>query len=170
MPRRISSILRRHFKADRLLFSDLIIMRACSFYRIYNFLCVIAPESSYCERYFRSHLKCELAPLDAKVERLFKKKERLISEIAATYAKITRFRKQYRAVIKKLRDLGNRKDRNILELKIDEMMISNLPKILQKGIILLKALNSLSPRSFSFFNPALLGFSDRNVKVLQGSS
>jgi hypothetical protein len=87
MSRRTFSTLRRHFKADRLLFSNLIIMRACSFYRIYNFFYMIAPESSY------SHLKYELAPLDAKAERLFKEKERFASEIAAIYAKITRFRK-----------------------------------------------------------------------------
>jgi hypothetical protein len=105
-------------------------MRACSFYRIYNFFCVITPESFYCERYFRSHLKYELAPLDAKAERLLKKEKRLASEIAAVYAKITRFRKQYRAVMKKLRNLSNRKNRNILELKIDEIIISDLSKIL----------------------------------------
>jgi hypothetical protein len=128
--RRIFSILRRHFKANRFLFSGFIIMRACSFYRIYNFLCVITPESSHCERYFRSYLKYELASLNAKAERLFKKKKRLVSEIAAAYAKITHFRKQYRAVIKKLRDLGNREDRNILELKMDEVMINDLFKVL----------------------------------------
>jgi hypothetical protein len=32
--------------------------------------------------------------------------------------------------MKKLRDLSNRKDRNILELKMDEIMINNLPEIL----------------------------------------
>jgi hypothetical protein len=93
MPRRTSSTLRRHFKADRLLFSGLIIMRAYSFCRTHNFLYVIAPEFSYYERYFRSYLKCELAPPDAKVERLFKKEERLISEITAAYAKTSRLRK-----------------------------------------------------------------------------
>jgi hypothetical protein len=166
MPRRIFSILRRHLKADRLLFSDFIVMRACSFYRIHNFLCVVTPESSYCERYFRSYLKCELAFLDAKTERFLKEKERLASEIAAVYTKITRFRKQYRAVIKKLRDLGNREDRNILELKINEIMISDLPEILQKKIILLEILNSPSPRFSFFFNPAFLGSSDKSVETL----
>jgi hypothetical protein len=93
MPRRISSILRRHLKADRFLFSGLIVMRACFFCRIYNFLYVITPKFSYCERYFRSHLKYELASLDAKAERLFKKEKRLAFEIAAIYVKITRLRK-----------------------------------------------------------------------------
>jgi hypothetical protein len=93
MPRRTSSTLRRYLKADRLLSSGLIVMRACFFCRTHNFLCVITPESSYCERCFRSHLECELVFLDAKAERLFKKEERLISEIAAAYVKITRLRK-----------------------------------------------------------------------------
>jgi hypothetical protein len=70
-----------------------------------------------------------LAPLDAKAERLFKKKERLAFEIIAIYAKITRLRKQYRAVMKKLRDLGSRENRNILELEMNEIMVNDLPKI-----------------------------------------
>jgi hypothetical protein len=144
--RRIFSTLRRHLKADRFLFSGLIIMRAYFFYRTHNFLYIIAPKSSHCERYFRSHLKYELAPSDAKVKRLFKKKERLISEITAAYAKTSRLRKQYRTIMKKLRDLGNRKDRNILELEIDEIL-SN------KQLPALEALNSLSPRPFFFTVP-----------------
>jgi hypothetical protein len=93
MSRHISSTLRRYLKADRFLFFSLTVMRACSYCRIYNFFYVIAFESSYCERYFRSYLECELASSDAKIERFFKKKERFISEIAAIYAKIIRFRK-----------------------------------------------------------------------------
>jgi len=53
----------------------------------------MTPESFYCERYFRFYLKCKLASSDAKAERLFKKKKRFISEIAAIYAKTSRFRK-----------------------------------------------------------------------------
>jgi hypothetical protein len=93
MPRHISSTLRRYLKADRFLSSGLIIMRAYSYYRTHNFFYVIAPESLYCERYFRSYLKYKLAPPDIKIKRLLKEKERLISEITAVYAKITRLRK-----------------------------------------------------------------------------
>jgi hypothetical protein len=49
-------------------------------------------------------------------------------------------------------------------------MINDLPEILQEGIILLGTFNSFSPRSFSFLNPALLDFPNKNVKMLQGSS
>jgi hypothetical protein len=170
MPRRISNILRRYFKADRFLFSGFIIMRACSFCRIYNFFCVITPESSHCERYFRSYLECKLAFLDVKAEWLFKEKKRLVSEIAAIYAKITRLRKQHRAVIKKLRDLGSREDRNIFEFKIDKIMISNLFEILQEEngqFPILKTLNSFSPRLSSFTVPVEReGFTDLFFKLL----
>jgi hypothetical protein len=63
---------------------------------------MIASESLYYERYFRSYLKYKLAFFDVKAERFFlKKKKRLVSEIAAAYAKITCLRKQHRAVMKK---------------------------------------------------------------------
>ena len=144
-------------------------MRACSFYRTHNFFYVIAPESSHCERCFRSHLKYELAPLDAKAKRLLKKEKRLASEITAAYTKITRLRKQHRTVIKKLRDLGSRENRNILKLEINKAMVNNLSEILQKEVILSKTLNSPSPRFFSFLNPALLGSPGRSVKVSQSN-
>jgi hypothetical protein len=159
IPRRTSNILRRHFKANRLLSSGLIVMRACSFYRIYNFLYVIAPESFYCERYFRSYLKCELAPPDAKIERLFKEKERLTFEIAVIYTKISRLRKQYRAVIKKLRDLGSRENRNILELEINKILSD-------RQLSALKALNFPSPRPFSFTVPVREEFTDPFFRLL----
>ena len=93
MPRRIFSTLRRYLKVNRLLFSDLIIMRAYSFCRIYNFFYIMAPESLYYKRYFRSYLEYELAPPDAKAERLFKKEKRFIFKITAAYAKASRLRK-----------------------------------------------------------------------------
>jgi hypothetical protein len=159
MSRRISSILRRHLKANRLLFFGLIIMRACSFYRTHNFFYVVAPESLYCERYFRSYLEYKLAFPDAKAERLFKEKERFISEIAVIYAKISRLRKQYRAVIKKLRDLGNRENRNILEFKINKIL-SN------RQFLVLRALNFFSPRSFFFIVPIGERFTDPFFRLL----
>jgi hypothetical protein len=90
---RTTSTFRRYLKADRLLLFELIVMRAYSYYRTYNFLYVIGPESPHYERCFRSYLKCELTPPNAKIERLLKKEERLTFEIAAAYAKTTRLRK-----------------------------------------------------------------------------
>jgi hypothetical protein len=48
--------------------------------------------------------------------------------------------------MKKLRDLGSQKNRNILEFEIDEIL-SN------RQLLTLKALNSFSLRSFSFIVP-----------------
>jgi hypothetical protein len=144
-------------------------MRACFFCRIYNFFYVIAPESSHCERYFRSYLECELASLNAKAERLFKKKERLVSEITVTYTKISRLRKQYRTVMKKLRDLSNRENRNIFKFEIDKILSD-------RRLPALRILNSFSPRPFSFtvlvgkegfINPflRLLDFPGKNTEI-----
>jgi tRNA(Ile)-lysidine synthase TilS/MesJ len=134
-------------------------MRACSFYRIHNFLYIITPESPYCERYFRSYLKYELAPPDAKAERLFKKKKRLISKIAVTYIKISRLRKQHRAVMKKLRDLDSRENRNILELEINKMLSD-------RQLFTLKILNSPSSRPFSFTIPVEKEFTNPFLRLL----
>jgi len=64
-----------------------------------------------------------------------------------------------------MRELEDREDQNIFNLEMDEM-VNDLPEVLQKEVILLRALNSLSPRSFSFINPAFLGSLGRSVKVL----
>jgi len=129
----------------------------------------MAPESSYCERYFRSYLEYELASPDVKAERLFKKKERLASEIAAIYAKISRFRKQYRAVMKKLRDLGSRENRNILKFEIDEMLSDGqLPAPEALNFFLSRPSSfTVSVRGKRFINPflRLLNSFDRSAEV-----
>jgi hypothetical protein len=52
--------------------------------------------------------------------------------------------------------------KNILNLEIDKLTAD----ITKRINILLEALNSLSPRSSSFLNPALLGSPDKIVKML----
>jgi hypothetical protein len=160
MPRRIISTFRRYLKTDRLFFFGLIIMRVYSYYRIHNFFYVITPESSYCKRCFRSHLKCELTPFNAKAERLFKKEKRLTFEIITAYVKFTRLRKQYRIVIKKLRDLGSRENQNILKFKINEIMANIVEKIFFSGIF-----NFFSSQSFSFLDLTFLNFSGKIAKM-----
>jgi hypothetical protein len=65
-----------------------------------------------------------------------------------------------------MRDLNNRETRNILELKIDKIVADAA-----KGIILLRALNSLSPRFFSFTNLAVgKRFIDFFLKLLNSLS
>jgi hypothetical protein len=81
--------------------------------------------------------------------------------------------------MKKLRDLGSRKDRNIFKLEIDEIMTDNIIKK-NRQFPILKILNSFSPRP-SFFtvpigkrftNPffGLLNSFNKSVKVSQSSS
>jgi hypothetical protein len=77
--------------------------------------------------------------------------------------------------MKKLRDLSNRKDRNIFKLEIDKIMADNTVE--KNGqLFILKALNFLSSRLFSFTVSVggeestdpffkLLDFPGKNVKV-----
>jgi acyl-CoA reductase-like NAD-dependent aldehyde dehydrogenase len=112
---------------------------------------------------------------------LFDKASAVKAVAAQALAKANRYTKQRRLALKRIKELGRREDQNIFELEMDEMLIDNtaiveglemneLITIITEGVILLRALNSSSPRSFSFFNSALLGFSNRSVKVSQGSS
>jgi hypothetical protein len=83
--------------------------------------------------------------------------------------------------LKRIKELERRKDQNILELKVDKILtdgaavmkgleMDEFVTTIIKKIILSEALNSPSSRFFSFFNPALLNFPNRNVKILQNSS
>jgi len=56
----------------------------------------------------------------AEVERIFKKTEKLQAEALEAEAKAYRLRKQRRILLKKIRELGAREERNIEKLKIDE--------------------------------------------------
>ena len=51
--------------------------------------------------------------------------------------------------------------KNILNLEIDKLTVDAV-----KRVIFLKALNSFSPRSFSYFNPAFLGSPSKKIKML----
>jgi hypothetical protein len=77
--------------------------------------------------------------------------------------------------------LRRRENQNILELEVDEMLTDSITVMeglemdefvatIIEGIILLRALNSPSPRFSSFLNPALLGFPGRSVEMPQGNS
>jgi hypothetical protein len=51
-----------------------------------------------------------------------------------------------------MRDLDNREARNILKIKMDEI-VNDLLEVLRGKVILLRALNFLSPRFISFIAP-----------------
>jgi hypothetical protein len=61
--------------------------------------------------------------------------------------------------MKKLRDLSNREDRNILELEIDKILSD-------RQFSILKALNSSSSRPSSFIIPVREGFTNFFLRLL----
>jgi hypothetical protein len=65
-----------------------------------------------------------------------------------------RLKKQYRAVLAKLRVAGDREAQNIFKLEIDEMLSETFAKPA-------KILNPFSPRFFFYLDFALLDFPDR---------
>jgi hypothetical protein len=129
-------------------------MRSCRFYISRNFLCVISNLSEHYEQYFRSKRFCELTPPNAEIERLLRQKKKFFDKAIKAKAKITRFAKQYKLIMQKLRELDRREKQNILKLKINEIMANRAVKE-NRQLLTLKVLNSPSPRSFSFTVPVI---------------
>ena len=162
-------------------------MRPCQSCVSRGLLCVVSDMSEHCEQCFRVKRSCELAPPDAEMERLLRQKKELFDKAMEAKAKATRFAKQHRLVVRKLRELDRREEQNILELEIDEIMADGAVEVdgfvaaATEGVISSGALNSPSPRSSSFIDPAVgegstdpfLGLLDspgRSAEVPQGSS
>jgi hypothetical protein len=122
MPSRVSSTIRHSRRADRLYSQCLLAMRPCRFCVSRGLLCVVSDLSEHCEQCFRSKRSCELAPPDAEMERLLRQKKEFFDKAMEAKAKATRFAKQHRLVVQKLRELDRREEQNILELEIDEIM------------------------------------------------
>jgi hypothetical protein len=165
MPRTNNSTSRQFRKADRLLQTGFFVMRPYSYCTSRRFLYVLSSESPYYKRYFRINRQCELAPADTEIERLHKQLKKFfngareaLDRLKKARAKAVRLAKQRRIILKRLRDLSDRENQNILKLEINEMveLESFLAEDMGK-VISSKALNSFSPRTFSFLNPALLG-------------
>jgi hypothetical protein len=93
----------------------------------------------------RFNRDCELSFPIIKFDKLSKQKGEFLNQITKYKTRARRLRKQRRLFLKKIRNLNNYKARNILKLKVNKIIIDTTKKI-----ILLKTLNSPSPRSFSF--------------------
>jgi uncharacterized protein YlxW (UPF0749 family) len=120
MPRLSSSTQRRHRLADKILCLGTIAMRPCVLCTRLGVLCVTSTAHESCEQCLRSTRRCDLASPLAEVERIFKKTEKLQAEALEAEAKAHRLRKQRRTLLKKIRELGAREERNIEKLKMDE--------------------------------------------------
>jgi hypothetical protein len=101
----------------------------------------------------------------AEVDRLGEKEEKLRSERLALEAKVLRLRKQERLLRKKMRELGDREEQNILDLEMDEALAEALDPELPcsspaPGV-------SPGPAGFSQVSFGSLG---RTSPVLAGSS
>lgn len=163
MPRRTTSLQRRHLLANRILLIGLAVMRPCSHCVSFGLLCVMSDDSEHCAECVRTHRWCELAPpSSSEWERLHSQEQKLAEEALAAEAKTIRLRKQRRLIQKKLRDMGDREMKNILDLEMDEMLLG-------APIEPAEVLNPSSPRSPSFLDPALLGSPDRTPAEPLGS-
>jgi hypothetical protein len=111
---------RRYEKADRILVTSIFIIRPCSYYISAYTDYILSDLSAKYEQYYRFNRFYNLAPPWGEVERLINKKEKLRSEARVLEAKIFRLRKQARALRKKMRELGDQENQNILDLEEEE--------------------------------------------------
>jgi hypothetical protein len=101
-------------------------MRPYSAYISRSLVCSVSHASDYYVEYFRTYRRCELAsPID-EVDRLLTKKEKLRDQALEAEAKALRLRKQARILRKKARELSDRENRNILDLKMDKALAKAL--------------------------------------------
>jgi hypothetical protein len=152
MPRLSSSTQRRHRLADKILCLGTIAMRPCALYTRLGVLCVTSTAHESCEQCLRSTRRCDLASPLAEVKRIFKKTEKLQAEALKAEAKAHRLRKQRRTLLKKIRELGARKERNIEKLKVDEATAEALELPIKEQPQAALSLTRLFQISFSSFN------------------
>ena len=154
---RLSSSLRRLQRADLILRTGITAMRPCQFCLSRSLLCVIAKHSEHCEQCVRHHRLCELAPpSSSELERLSKQERKLFREASEAKAKAIRLSQQRRLLIKRMKEIGQREDQNILELEIDEMMEdTSFPDPLGPSGVSTPRATAPSPRPFSSIDDAL---------------
>jgi hypothetical protein len=73
----ISSTVRRRKRADFLLGTGVLTMRACASCLSFGVACILSPADERCEQCFRHNRICELASRQDEAERILKKKDEL---------------------------------------------------------------------------------------------
>jgi hypothetical protein len=96
------------------------------------------------------------------LDKLSEQENKLLDQIIESEARIRRLRKQRRLLLKKMRDLGDRKTQNIFKLEVNEIL-SEAPA--EPAEIL----NPFSSRFSSFFDFALLDSPDKTPAEPLGS-
>jgi hypothetical protein len=109
-------------------------MRPCSSCVSFWVACILSSVDERCEQCCRFNRSCELAAPWKEAERILKKKEDVERQIIEAEAKALRLRKQKRQLQKKLRELGDREERNIQDLELDELM-GDLPQASPPGLV-----------------------------------
>src|SRR5450432_2411206 len=97
-------------------------MRPCFSCVSRGLLCSVSEASDHCVEYYRTHRRYELASPMAEVERLALKAEKLREQRLEAERKAIRLRTQERALYKKMRELGDRENQNILDLEAEEAL------------------------------------------------
>jgi phosphoribosylaminoimidazole-succinocarboxamide synthase len=131
-------------------------MRPCSACVSRLILYQMSDASNYYVEYYRINRRYELASPMVKIKRLGAKADALREQSLKAERKAIRLRKQTRALYKKIRKLDNRKNQNILDLKIEEKMEEAAKRTLNTPLDPSELPNSAPTLEFP---PNLAGFS-----------
>jgi hypothetical protein len=104
-----SSTGRRHKRADFLLTSGVLTMRAYASCTSFGVLCVLSAADERCEQCFRHNRTCELSSRQGEAKRIFKEKNKLREKRWEVEKQIIRLRKQERLLQKRLREISKGK-------------------------------------------------------------
>ncbi len=115
-----SSTKRRHATADHIALIGTERMRKCTRCAVDGAPCIVSELSDSCERCYRTHRSCELSAPWSEVQKVLAQSDKLDEQILESQAKILRLRKQKRALVKKLKELGAREEQNVFGLEQDE--------------------------------------------------
>jgi hypothetical protein len=122
----VSSTVRRRKRADFLLGTGVLTMRACASCLSFGVACILSPADERCEQCFRHNRICELASRQDEAERILKKKDELREKRWEAERQVVRLRKQERLLQKRLREISKGEEQNILDLEADEAAIEAL--------------------------------------------
>ncbi len=135
-------------------------MRKCIQCEKHKVACVVSEISESCEQCYRFHRSCDLSAPFKEIDKAMKQVEELSDQIAASEAKSSRLRKQKRLLLKRLKEMGAREEKNVEELEADGLAVE------QKG-------GPSDPATFSEFDfsaPLEFPWSEEVATLLDASS